>query len=104
MIGSRCPLTRENARGNTCRKATGTHRSGRSEQCKNEINLIDPARIRAILHATFDGAPPPPVPHARASSANEAASTTPQASHLAQSPTEPPAGSAVGGSDVPCVN
>lgn len=69
-----------------------------------EINLIDPAKIRAIIHATFDGAPPPPAPRARASSANEAASTTPQASHLAQSPAGPPAGSAVGGSDVPCVN
>jgi LCP family protein required for cell wall assembly len=78
-----------------------------------EINLIDPVKIREIVHAAFDGAPPPkpPKPSARAmgaegaSSAQEPASTVPQSSHLLQSPPPSgPAGAPVGGADVPCVN
>ena len=90
-----------------------------------EVNLIDPVKIRSIVRAAFDGAPPPKPakPSARAMGAEgagtpqEPASTVPQSSHLLQSPqtTAPaagsaagpaggPAGGSVGGADVPCVN
>lgn len=96
-----------------------------------EINLIDPVRIRSMIHDSFDGTPPRPA-HARASAASGAegaASTTPQSSTLGVSkpsraakaqqpprfpqtpqallaapPSGTPAGDPVGGSDIPCVN